>query len=1001
MPPTCNGSQRRVGFFPRADAAVLQSKYTPPSPKSRPTTISPILDPAHANYPLDVWSQAVAECVYPETTATGAPATIPERPEHDANSYLFPTLTRNERLRLTMLSYYTRDLFQDSELVSRLQEKVHMAAETVGWEFAIAGLLDHNSYTRMVTVGLPLTVLPRRESTCAHTVNQPPSTVFILPDMSEDWRFKGSPHVEQGGLRAYAGVPLRFETEFGEHVYFGSLCVASNEKREPLSRPQQAAMVRLADWVVADIVHSARARRQRERRRMQKLLSDATKSCERTENVEEVILDLLKTIYPEATASIQKSDGKQLVYLEGRDAVAYSDFESGLWEDVDCFDKLIQDFNHQSMIMSSHVRAIAAECNRALEPTFLVVGSKDFGFVFDDVDFWIVDSCATLLSRCWQGRALREALTIKDNFLRGIAHQLRTPIHGILGSTELLAEELKARDLLEYLPGPDSSSGTSDVGVPNPSSYIRSIRNSARELMGTVNSMIKINQWAGTAQSDRVVQLHHIEELETNLLNEIISVVPDDYNRRPSIVFSRRLPMNCDNLIIDLKLMVDCLSHLVINAIQSTVGGVVAVTTSLSEDCQSLIFDVEDTGYGIAVHHQKRIFDAYEKLDEHSTRAGLGLTLASRLATLMDGSVGLISSIEGKGSHFRASFQVTVACSTPPTRSIKQRFHHLPSAFYKFSTAASTSPLDRDICAFLNVAGISQSNDPNTPLVLLNYASDLQKFREGLPSIDPSKVALCLMPDFAEAFVINEERVQIESNIVYIKGPFLPRVVEEGLRQAHILFAHLEKQRKDQMAKQVEVVSAHLGDTTLRQPSIATSVLEPSLVDTKTETTMSNFHNLLIETSISAPPPPSPPTRIVNPMTLIVDDNAVNLRLLQMYCKRRRLPHCTAIDGQKAVSAFLEHQSAGLEPIELILMDLQMPVCNGLEATQQIRALEKEHGWPPSVISIVTGQDSPSDRLSAVEAGAQGFLTKPVGPKTLDNKIKQWFPGLELGDILK
>jgi hypothetical protein len=95
--------------------------------------------------------------------------------------YLFPVLTRNERLRLTMLFYYTRGALEDLELMSRLQEKVILAKEAVGWEFAIAGLLSHNTYTRMVTVGLPLAILPRRESTCAHTVNQPPGVRSFLP----------------------------------------------------------------------------------------------------------------------------------------------------------------------------------------------------------------------------------------------------------------------------------------------------------------------------------------------------------------------------------------------------------------------------------------------------------------------------------------------------------------------------------------------------------------------------------------------------------------------------------------------------------------------------------------------------------------------------------------------------------------------------------------------------------------------------------------------------
>lgn len=64
-----------------------------------------------------------------------------------------------------MLFYYMRGAIENQELMIRLQEKVFLAKETVGWEFVIAGLLDHNSYTRMVTVGLPLAILPRREST--------------------------------------------------------------------------------------------------------------------------------------------------------------------------------------------------------------------------------------------------------------------------------------------------------------------------------------------------------------------------------------------------------------------------------------------------------------------------------------------------------------------------------------------------------------------------------------------------------------------------------------------------------------------------------------------------------------------------------------------------------------------------------------------------------------------------------------------------------------------
>ena len=177
MPPA---SRQRTSFFPKSDAAVLRSKHD--APTERPSETAPIFDTDNATKALNIWSVEVAEHVYPDQTDVWAPATIPDSPllQCAPAGYLFPVLTRNERLRRTLLFYYTRGALEDDELMSRLQEKVYLARDTVGWEFVIAGLLNHNTYTRMVTVGLPLAVLPRRESTCAHTVNQPPGVGSFL-----------------------------------------------------------------------------------------------------------------------------------------------------------------------------------------------------------------------------------------------------------------------------------------------------------------------------------------------------------------------------------------------------------------------------------------------------------------------------------------------------------------------------------------------------------------------------------------------------------------------------------------------------------------------------------------------------------------------------------------------------------------------------------------------------------------------------------------------------
>jgi CheY-like chemotaxis protein len=73
-------------------------------------------------------------------------------------------------------------------------------------------------------------------------------------------------------------------------------------------------------------------------------------------------------------------------------------------------------------------------------------------------------------------------------------------------------------------------------------------------------------------------------------------------------------------------------------------------------------------------------------------------------------------------------------------------------------------------------------------------------------------------------------------------------------------------------------------------------------------------------------------------------------------------------------------------------MDLQMPICGGIEATQQIRALEESKNWRKSFLFVMTGQDSPADRDAAEEAGADEYFVKPVIIKQLDRVITQYFP---------
>lgn len=228
------GSAAVVPYFPcsgskHASKLLLQELPAPPM------IVGPVFDTAHSKKPLPAFDQKAHEQHYHGPSESGE-ALPPPSPVHFPDRYLVPTLARNERLRLTLLWYHTRQIEKDERLLAEIDTLVRSTQKIIGWEYAIAGILNESTYRRLAAVNLPLAVLPRRESTCSHTINQGLDSVFMVLDMSKDWRFRHSPHSEIGGLRSYAGAPLRLMTDDGTEIPLGSLCVASDTPQKPLGK---------------------------------------------------------------------------------------------------------------------------------------------------------------------------------------------------------------------------------------------------------------------------------------------------------------------------------------------------------------------------------------------------------------------------------------------------------------------------------------------------------------------------------------------------------------------------------------------------------------------------------------------------------------------------------------------------------------------------------------------------------------------------------------------
>ncbi|KAH7119624.1 histidine kinase HHK3 [Dendryphion nanum] len=927
-------------YFPQAKAypAFLSGET---SLDERPREVGPILDPDHSQEPITAYDEIIHETLYPPPDPSNdntSSRPIPPKPDDFSDLYLFPVLSKNERLRLTMLWYYTRDITKDPAFLAKLNGLVNMIQQFMGWEFAIMGLLDEAIYTRLATANLPIALLPRRESTCSHTINQPTGDVYMLMNMLEDWRFSESPHVRLGGLRSYAGVPLRLKSAAGEHVALGSLCIASNSVREPLTPDQQANLVRFADILTAEIVTRRQTIREQERASYQESVSKLQLRVGSVGCIRDSVLEVIQQAYPHTIAMYQScSDG--LIRLEHRSAIHLSDVRHELWEDVDYIENSIRNKNFSPLESVQTVRAIVARCGSSGEA--LVVLSQDMHLVFDDVDAWFVSACAAIVAESIQEEALQEALKAKTRFLRGITHQLRTPIHGVLVSAELLAEELATQQ--------------ANAGLPiGPSCYLDSIKSSGRELMTTVNNILKLNNWTDSATTLKA-KAYDLAELEDDVITDVLQVIEEEQLGEVAITFHNKLPVDQNTILVDASLLKECIESLVLNALQATTYGAVEVTISIV--ASALQFDIIDTGCGIKPEDHERIFESYEKGDVHTKGAGLGLTIAAKIATVMHGSVQLVSSAEGSGSHFRVQFHnpeyISITKMRPEKHGLELRYS--PRTYCLFAKEHVVSSLPQRMCAFLDQHGFHQCKDPNGSLLILSHLTEEDDIPSSVKDLKTSHVIICVGVPVEKQGPI---KASLDHHrVLFITGPLYQSRLEEILK--------IVESRYEEIAA-TAITTAHPTSENPGSTSLAT-------------TSFSRASSVSITTS-----------RVIQ-TALLVDDNAINLRILRMYCEKRNLPYVMATDGNEAVQKYQLGADTG--SISLTMLDLQMPNCDGAEACAQIRAWEAARGMQRTVIFIVTGQDNVIDRTRSFEAGADEFFVKPVSLKLLDRGINKYFPG--------
>jgi signal transduction histidine kinase/CheY-like chemotaxis protein len=388
------------------------------------------------------------------------------------------------------------------------------------------------------------------------------------------------------------------------------------------------------------------------------------------------------------------------------------------------------------------------------------------------------------------------------------------------------------------------------------------------------------------------------------------------------------------------------------NAVKFTPTGDIAIVVSkvlLADGIARLCFEVKDTGIGISKDSQRRLFQEFTQVDASINRrfggSGLGLAISRRLIEAMGGRIG-VDSESGAGSCFWFHLPLD------PTTSL--RFPPLPCALDHTRLATLT-----------NLAAETLRREPSTLTTYDRPPASLIDVR-------------CL--------------AQLSESTTNITTPAFP-----DLSHAMIFGYGANRYRHAALA----IIDGPITSTRLRTLNLAsnptsnstspenTPVTPHPSAPTNAAVTSANY-TVASETLPAIPATPGPvgtsaataaPVRFAGRI-LLVEDNTINQRVATGLLKKLGVEVEIADNGTRAV------ELATRGGFDLVLMDMQMPVMDGLESTRRIRQSEPTTHRTPIV--GLTANAFATDREACLGAGMDGFLTKPVSLQKLESTLSPW-----------
>lgn len=529
-----------------------------------------------------------------------------------------------------------------------------------------------------------------------------------------------------------------------------------------------------------------------------------------------------------------------------------------------------------------------------------------------------------------------EANQMKNEFLATISHEIRSPMSGVLGMAELLA----------------STNLTMEQR-----NYTRTILNSGETLLRIIEDILDISKIeAGKLE---------IEAVPTDFLDlmETITLLYGNKARDKGIELALRFVPGTERFVYaDVVRVKQIVSNLVDNAIKFTKAGYISITVqedrrSSSEEDENVryIVSVQDSGIGIPAAAQEKIFYKFTQADSSTTRlyggTGLGLSIARQLVELMGGVLS-VDSREGEGTTFTFSLCLK--------RNKDEVLPVYPPADLKGLNILIIDDLEivrTSIAEQLIMAGAKcdRASSGKQGLAMMQAASVMDEAYD-IVLID------YLMPDLNGEMVacaIEDMNLEKSCRKILITGAGNASSAEDLVRRGFSGY----------IAKPIN--NRVLLNTVARVRDQGQDGRNDIIMGIDTNTNASEDKGIRQD--------------IHGTKVLLVEDSRVNQAFVMDVLSQAKCDVEVASNGQEAVRLASEHS------FDIILMDCQMPVMDGYEASKQINQL-KENGAIRARTPIIalTANAMRSDRQKCIDAGMDDYLSKPVRKQELCDKIAEW-----------